>query len=233
MKKDTQTQWLILGLKIGILHTGLLPHQPQAVISGPTSCVPRDFVEVDELPSEPKGCVSPCRRLRWPHPQPRAPGGNLTGFMLYEVSLAGELVELLKEMVPHLARVALVFNPENISAAGYWRSIETVAKSLGVIPASLPVRDAADIRDSVDTFVREPEGGLVLALDVTTIVHRYSPGVAQGEMMPSKRGRVVCSWHQRDPRAIPADICSLRGSGLDLDLALGFSMTGADAHRRS
>jgi putative ABC transport system substrate-binding protein len=40
------------------------------------------------------------------------PGGNLTGFTLYEVSIAGKLVELLKEMVPHLARVALLFNPK-------------------------------------------------------------------------------------------------------------------------
>jgi ABC-type uncharacterized transport system substrate-binding protein len=100
------------------------------------------------------------------------PGGNLTGFMLYEVSLAGKLVELLKEMVPHLVRVALVFNPDSISAAGYWHSIETVAKSRGVIPVSLPVRDAANILDSVDTFVREPNGGLVLPTDVTTIVNR-------------------------------------------------------------
>ena len=100
------------------------------------------------------------------------PGGNLTGFMLYEVSLAGKLVELLKEMVPHLARVALVFNPENISAAGYWGSIQTVAKSRGVIPVSLPVRDAASILDAVDAFVREPNGGVVLPTDVTTVVHR-------------------------------------------------------------
>ncbi len=100
------------------------------------------------------------------------PGGNLTGFMLYEVSVAGKLVELLKEMAPHLARMALLFNPENISAAGYRRSIETVAKSLGVIPVWLPVRNAADIENAVDTLVREPSGGLVLPTDVTTIVHR-------------------------------------------------------------
>ena len=58
--------------------------------------------------------------------------------------MAGKLVELLKEMAPQLARVALLFNPENISAAGYQRSIETVAKSLGVIPVWFPVRNAAE-----------------------------------------------------------------------------------------
>jgi ABC-type uncharacterized transport system substrate-binding protein len=100
------------------------------------------------------------------------PGGNLTGFMLYEVSVAGKLVELLKEMMPQLARAALLFNPENISAAGYWRSIESVAKSLGAVPVSLPVRNAADIEAAIDAFAREPNGGLVLPTDVTTIVHR-------------------------------------------------------------
>jgi putative ABC transport system substrate-binding protein len=47
------------------------------------------------------------------------PAGNLTGFMLYEVSVAGELVELIKEMEPRLARVAFLFNPDNLSAPGY------------------------------------------------------------------------------------------------------------------
>ena len=57
--------------------------------------------------------------------------------MLYEVSVAGKLVELLKEMAPQLARVALLFNPENISAAGYRRSIERL-QSLRCIPVWRP-----------------------------------------------------------------------------------------------
>ncbi len=100
------------------------------------------------------------------------PGGNLTGFMLYEVSVAGKLVELLREIAPQLGRIALLFNPENISATGYQRSIETVAGSLGVLPVWLPVRDAADIENAVDRLVREPSSGLVLPTDVTTVVHR-------------------------------------------------------------
>jgi hypothetical protein len=59
--------------------------------------------------------------------------------MLYEVSVAGKLVELLKESAPQLERVALLFNPENTSATGYWKSIDAVAHSLGVRPVSLPV----------------------------------------------------------------------------------------------
>lgn len=100
------------------------------------------------------------------------PGGNLTGFTLYEVSIAGKLVELLKEMVPHLARVALLFNPNNSSAELYWPLIQKVAKSLDIIPVSFPVRDAASIKDVIGEFVREPNGGIVLPNDVTTTTYR-------------------------------------------------------------
>jgi len=100
------------------------------------------------------------------------PGGNLTGFTLYEVSIAGKLVELLKEMVPHLARVALLFNPSNSSAELYWPLVQTIAKSLDIIPVSFPVSDAASIQDVIDTFVREPNGGIVLPNDVTTTTYR-------------------------------------------------------------
>jgi putative ABC transport system substrate-binding protein len=100
------------------------------------------------------------------------PGGNLTGFTLYEVSIAGKLVELLKEMVPHLARVALLFNPNNSSAELYWPLIQKIAKSLDIIPVSFPVRDATSIEDAIGAFVREPNGGIVLPNDVTTTTYR-------------------------------------------------------------
>jgi ABC-type uncharacterized transport system substrate-binding protein len=100
------------------------------------------------------------------------PGGNLTGFTLYEVSIAGKLVQLLKEMVPHLARVAMLFNPNNSSAELYWPLIQKIAKSLDIIPVAFPVRDAASIQDAIGAFVHEPNGGIVLPNDVTTTTYR-------------------------------------------------------------
>lgn len=100
------------------------------------------------------------------------PAGNLTGFMLYEVPVAGKLVELLKEIDPRLARVGLLFNRDNVSAGGYWHSIQAVAVSMGIAPVQLPVRDAAGIQQAVDGFAKGLNGGLVLPTDVTTIVHR-------------------------------------------------------------
>jgi putative ABC transport system substrate-binding protein len=100
------------------------------------------------------------------------PAGNLTGFMLYELPVAGKLVELLKEIDPRVARVSLLFNPDNVSATGYWRSIEAVSATLGVAPSQFPVRDAAGIQQAIDEFAKGLNGGFVLPPDVTTIVHR-------------------------------------------------------------
>ena len=49
---------------------------------------------------------------------------------------------MLKEIDPRLARVGLLFNPDNVSAGGYWHSIQAVAASMGIAPVQLPVRDA-------------------------------------------------------------------------------------------
>lgn len=100
------------------------------------------------------------------------PGGNLTGFTLYEFSVTGKLAELAKEMVPGLARVGLLYNPENTSAKGYLRTLERVAPRLGVILVPLAVRDAATIEDALSRFAAEPNGALLLPPDVTIYTYR-------------------------------------------------------------
>ena len=75
-------------------------------------------------------------------------------------------------MVPHLARVALLFNPNNSSAEQYWQLIKKVAESIGITPVSFPVHDATSIQDAIDAFSREPNGGLVLPTDVTITAYR-------------------------------------------------------------
>jgi putative ABC transport system substrate-binding protein len=100
------------------------------------------------------------------------PGGNLTGFLLYEVSVAGKLVQLLKEIAPHVSRVALLASPDNLSTTGFWKSIQEVSKAIGLDPTYFPVRSAADIEAAIPDFARESNGGIVLPTDVTTITHR-------------------------------------------------------------
>ena len=100
------------------------------------------------------------------------PGGNLTGFVIYEPSVAGKLVEILKEAAPNVTRVGLLFDPLNASAAGYWRAINAVAPVLGVVPSQLPVRDPKTIEAACAEFASEPGGGLLLPTDATTTAYR-------------------------------------------------------------
>ncbi len=99
------------------------------------------------------------------------PGGNITGFTSVETSFAGKWLEMLKEMAPQIARVGLIFGPDNPSAAGYRTFLENAAPSFAIklIPAA--VRSAADIESAVETFAREPNGGLILPLDLTISAH--------------------------------------------------------------
>lgn len=102
------------------------------------------------------------------------PGGNATGFTNVEFSLTGKWLELLKEVAPRVKRVAFIFNPELAPGSGsyYTRLIEGSAPPLAVTPTVAPVHDAADIERAIDEFVHEPNGGLVVLPDATTLVHR-------------------------------------------------------------
>ena len=102
------------------------------------------------------------------------PGGNATGFTNVEFSLTGKWLELLKEIAPRVKRVAFIFNPELAPGGGlyYTRLIEASAPPFAVTPIVAPVHDAGDIERAIGESVREPNGGLVVLPDATTVVHR-------------------------------------------------------------
>jgi putative ABC transport system substrate-binding protein len=89
------------------------------------------------------------------------PGGNVTGFTLLERSVAGKLLEALKELVPNLARAALITNPENPTSPINVNSFEDAARSLAVAPIVFRVRNGSDIERAISNFGQEPNGGLV------------------------------------------------------------------------
>jgi putative ABC transport system substrate-binding protein len=91
------------------------------------------------------------------------PGGNATGFFATEPSLGGKWLELLKEIVPGLRRVAVIFNPET-STGGTWylHSVETAAPLFSVDAIGAPVHHAGDIEIAISSLVREPGGGLIV-----------------------------------------------------------------------
>ena len=101
------------------------------------------------------------------------PGGNVTGFTPIVGSLGGKWVELLKEIAPHLARVALLFNPPTATfIEGYLTPFKTAAASLGMEAIIAPVHDMPEVESLIITQAREPNSGLVVIPDTFTVSHR-------------------------------------------------------------
>jgi putative ABC transport system substrate-binding protein len=101
------------------------------------------------------------------------PGGNVTGFALYEASLGGKWLELLSEIAPGLKRAAIMFNPDTNAVSVYRPSFETAARSLKVVPITAPVHSDAEIETAITALGREPGGGLVVPGGFT-LTHRAS-----------------------------------------------------------
>ena len=90
------------------------------------------------------------------------PGGNITGFVNLEASVTGKYVELLKEIAPSVARIALFYNPPTAPYYEiYVKPFETAAASLGVVPVVESVRDLAELESVMATHAREPNSGLI------------------------------------------------------------------------
>jgi putative tryptophan/tyrosine transport system substrate-binding protein len=101
------------------------------------------------------------------------PGGNITGVMLYEASVTGKWLAMLKEIAPSLVRAAFVANPKTATFYDYYlHAAEAAAPSLGIEPVPILVENVADIERAIESFASAPNGGLVLILDVAATVHR-------------------------------------------------------------
>ena len=100
------------------------------------------------------------------------PGGNATGFVQFEYSLSGKWLELLKQIVPSVTRVAVLRDPAITSGIGQFAVIQSVAPSLGVDVTAINVREAAEIERAVTAFARSSNGGLILTSSALAAVHR-------------------------------------------------------------
>ena len=102
------------------------------------------------------------------------PGANITGFSNFEFSMAGKWLELLKEIVPNLRTVALLFNPETVPGAGtfYVQTVEAAASAFAVKSAPAFVRNVGEIEDVLSSFARTPNAGLIAPPDTFTTRHR-------------------------------------------------------------
>jgi len=100
------------------------------------------------------------------------PGGNATGFILYEYGLSAKWLELLKEIAPELKRVAVLREALVASGIGQLAVIQAAAPSFGVEVRPVSVRDANEIERAVTAFARSSNGGLIVTGSTLTAVHR-------------------------------------------------------------
>jgi putative ABC transport system substrate-binding protein len=100
------------------------------------------------------------------------PGGNLTGFSLFEYGLSGKWLELLKEIAPGVTRVAVIRDTAVGSGVGQYAIIQAVAPSLGVELRPIDMRDPGEIERAVVAFARVPNSGLIIVGAPSAVVHR-------------------------------------------------------------
>jgi putative tryptophan/tyrosine transport system substrate-binding protein len=101
------------------------------------------------------------------------PGGNVTGFSNLEGSMAGKWLELLKEIAPRVARVAILFNPATASYAEiFLNPFKAAAASFSVEAIVAPVRDIPELESAIAAQARAPNGGLIVMPDAFVVAHR-------------------------------------------------------------
>ena len=130
------------------------------------------------------------------------PGGNATGFMIYEYSLSAKWLELLKQISPSVTRVAVIRNSDNPAGLAVFGAIRNAAQSLGfeVRSVSTSVRDAGEFERIIAAFARSPNGGLVVTQTasavqrdlIITVAARYKlPAVYAGNFNVRASGGLI------------------------------------------
>jgi putative tryptophan/tyrosine transport system substrate-binding protein len=102
----------------------------------------------------------------------RRPGGNATGFVMWEPSISTKYPQLLKDIAPSVRRVAVVYNPDSSGWRGDLAHIEAAARSFSITPIGMVVRTSDDIERVLAAFSEGTGGGLIVPPDNTTLRHR-------------------------------------------------------------
>ena len=100
------------------------------------------------------------------------PGGNATGFTIYEYSMSGKWLELLKAIAPGLTRAMVLRDPAVASGPGQFAAIQAVAPSLGVELRPVDVRDAGEVERAITAFGQSANSGLIVTGSTGAAVHR-------------------------------------------------------------
>jgi putative ABC transport system substrate-binding protein len=100
------------------------------------------------------------------------PGGNTTGFMLFEYTISAKWLEILKEIVPDLKRAGVLRDPSNPAAIAQFGVIQAAAQSLGVDLRPVRISDAGEMERAIMAFANGSAGGLVVTPSATESFHR-------------------------------------------------------------
>jgi putative tryptophan/tyrosine transport system substrate-binding protein len=100
------------------------------------------------------------------------PGGNATGFTNFEYGVSGKWLEVLREVVPGMARAAVLRDPTNPAGTGQWGAIQAVASPLGVEISPIDVRERGEIERGVTAFAAGSNGGLIVSSSGFAILQR-------------------------------------------------------------
>ena len=100
------------------------------------------------------------------------PGGNVTGFVLFEYGISAKWLELLKEIAPGVTRAAVLRDPAIAAGTGQFGALQSVAPSFGVELSPVNVRDPGEIERSISAFARSPNGGLIVTASPLALLHR-------------------------------------------------------------
>jgi putative ABC transport system substrate-binding protein len=98
------------------------------------------------------------------------PGGNMTGFALYEYEIAAKWVEILRELAPHTVRIGVIYDPAN-AAQGHLPYLEG-ALSPGTHLLSFAVRNRSEIEEAIERIGSEPNGAVIVLAGPLTAIHR-------------------------------------------------------------
>src|SRR5215813_4541801 len=114
------------------------------------------------------------------------PGGNATGFTIFEYSLSAKWLELLKEVTPRVTRVGVLRDPAASSGTAQFGAIQSVAPSLGAEVSPINLRDSPEIERAVAAFARSANGGLIVTASTLANLHRdVIVTLAAGHKLPA------------------------------------------------
>ena len=176
----------------------LLELKPDVVVAVGGRVIPILMEMTSSIPIIVPGGTGPVER-GWVKSLAR-PGGNVTGFSIFELSIIGKMLQTLKEIAPNISHVAMIYNPDNPGAASYDRLFEDAAGSLAIQPTVAHVHGLADIEQVIKTVAERPNGGVFFPADLTvgghleqivSLVARYGVPSIYSERLGVKIGGLV------------------------------------------